>query len=95
MIHQSVQFLAIACKSILPPRYYDSHTAFVWDYQDKCFASDWLNADHTFRLEIDPEDLSLSLNPYKKESADTIQLVGKTKKEVYEKLQQKLRKWGI
>lgn len=95
MIHQAVQFLAITSKSILPPRYDDSHTSFIWDYQDKCFASEWLNVNHTFRLEIDPVSLSLRLNPYKKQSTDTVQLVGKTKKEVYAQLQKILLKWGI
>ena len=95
MIHQAVQFLAITSKSILPPRYDDSHTSFIWDYQDKCFASEWLNANQTFRLEIDPVSLSMRLNPYKKQSIDTVQLVGKTKKEVYAQLQKILLKWGI
>jgi hypothetical protein len=95
MIHQAVQFLATASKSVLPARFDDSHTSFTWDFNKKCFASEWLHTKRTFRLEFNPSDLSLHLASYGEQAVDSIQLVGKTKKDVYALLQHMLIAGGI
>ncbi len=95
LIHQAIQFLAITGKTVLPPRYDDSHTSFTWDFRSKCFTSVWLNAKRTFRIEFNPVDLSLSLIPYGEQTAESVQFEGKTKKEVYALLRQVLLSEGI
>jgi hypothetical protein len=95
MIHQAVQFLAITNKSILPPRFDDSHTSFTWDFRKNCFSSEWLQAKKTFRLEFYPLDLCLSLVPYGEDPLDSMYLIGKTKKEVYAQLRHMLAIGGI
>lgn len=95
MIHQAVQFLAITNKSILPPRFDDSHTSFSWNYRKNCFASEWIHAKRTFRIEFYPFTLCLSLVHYGEEPTESMYLIGKTKKEVYSQLRQMLGLGGV
>lgn len=95
LIHQAIQFIAITGKTILPPRYDDSHTSFTWDFASKCFSSAWLHSKRTFRLEFNPVDLSIALVPYGELAVGSVQFAGKTKKEVYTQLRQILLSEGI
>jgi len=90
MIHQAVQFLAISGKSIVLPRFDDSHTSFTWDFGKKCFAGEWFNGSRTLRLEFDPVELCLNLVPYGEKPANSLYFEGKTKKEVYAHLRHML-----
>lgn len=94
-IHQAIQFLAITGKTVLPPRYDDSHTSFTWDFKSKCFTTAWLHAKRTFRLEFNPATLTLALIPYGSEADETVQFAGKTKKELYSFLRQMLLSEGL
>ncbi len=95
LIHQAIQFLAITGKSVLPPRFDDSHTSFTWDFGSKCFTSAWLHAKRTFRLEFNPATLALSVIPYGDKADHSVQIAGKTKKEVYSLLRQMLLSEGL
>jgi hypothetical protein len=95
IMHQAVQFIAITGKSIFPPRFDDSHTSFGWDYQQKCFAGEWMHFKHTMRLELCPCSLTMRLVTYGESACESFTLNKKTKKEVYAHLRQLLLDGGV
>lgn len=95
IVHQAVQFLAITGKSVFPPRFDDSHTSFLWDFDKHCFASGWMHGKRTLRLEFDPCNLDMHLVPYGEPAIGSFSLVGKTKKEIYALLRGLLSSGGL
>lgn len=95
LMHQAIQFLAMACKSVFPPRFDDSHTSFKWDYQQNCFATDWMHFKHTVRLELCPQSFTIRLVGYGNGTIDSFCLDKKTKMEVYGQLRQMLQDGGV
>ncbi len=94
-IHHALQFVAIVGKYLLPPRTDDSHTAMEWNSTRKVFAGEWINADRTFRVTLNPELLRLGLCDYDWNCLSEINMVDKTKMEIYAILKSKLSQLGV
>jgi hypothetical protein len=95
LVHQACQFIAITSKSVFPPRYNDSHTSFFWDYRSNGFVSEWMHFERTFRLEVEPVKLRISIVNYGGDELASIKMIGRTRKEVYAQLRQTLTTAGI
>ena len=86
IIHQALQFIAITGKSLLPPRFDDSHTTCLYDFNTNHFVGEWMHFGKSMRLELDPVELKLHLVAYGSNLLSTLSLHNKTKKEVYGQL---------
>lgn len=94
-IHHALQFVAIVGKYLLPPRTDDSHTAMEWISSRMIFAGEWINADRTFRVTLNPELLRLELCDYDWNCLSEINMVNKTKMEIYALLKLQLSQLGV
>jgi hypothetical protein len=95
LMHQAAQFLAIAGKSVFPPHFDDSHTAFSWDYVNDCFAGAWMHFNRSLRLELHPAELKLCIVCYGRQQLTDLTLDKKTKKDIYSHLRQMLSEAGV
>ena len=95
IIHHALQFVAIVGKHVLPPRKDDSHTAMEWIPSRMVFAGEWIHADKTFRVTLNPERLRLELCDYDWNCLSEINMVNKTKMEIYALLKSQLAKLGV
>ncbi len=93
-IHHGIQFLAITGKYLLPPRSDDSNIAMEWIPQKNVVATEWIHADTTFRVCMQPDTLKLEIFNYNWSILDNISLQGKTNCEVYSQLKTILAQLG-
>jgi hypothetical protein len=95
LIHQACQFIALTGKSVFPARFDDSHTSFFWCYKHNCFAGEWMHFEKTFRLQFDPVKFKFRIINYSGEELASLNIEGKTRKDVYSQLRQTLANAGI
>ncbi|MBN2348595.1 MAG: hypothetical protein JXJ22_07160 [Bacteroidales bacterium] len=94
IVHHAIQFLAISGKYLLPPRADDSHTSIEWISKHEVFAGEWIHADKTFRVSLEPKKLLLKLYDYGWNCIDELLMVNKTSGDIYGLLKSKLIKLG-